>query len=150
MWKDLEKKMIDLNPKLHDSDRKRTNAYCSWKTGIKRLCCPMDGTAQLSYRFNGKGQNKHYANRSAEIINFGLSLKVESAIGKSLSDQAFASSGKVAEILHKVYDVETFITHMFLTSGGPVKHIPAIDAELSFAQEHAEEGSEFDKFICLD
>ncbi|GKE00725.1 hypothetical protein Tco_1388708, partial [Tanacetum coccineum] len=52
--------------------------------------------------------------------------------------------------LSRVYDVETFITHMFLTSGGPVKHIPAIDAELSFAQEHAEEGSEFDKFRCLD
>ena len=26
---------------------------------------------------------------------------------------------------------------------------PAVDAELSFAQEHAEEESEFDKFRCL-
>ncbi|GJR31764.1 RNA-directed DNA polymerase, eukaryota, reverse transcriptase zinc-binding domain protein [Tanacetum coccineum] len=75
--------------------------------------------------------------RDALSAIFGLSeLKVESAIGKSLSDQAFASSGKVAKILHKVYDVETFITHMFPTSGGPVKHIPAVDVELSFAQEH--------------
>nr|GEY72642.1 uncharacterized protein [Tanacetum cinerariifolium] len=34
------------------SDRKRTYAYCSWQTGIKRFCCPMVATAQLSYRFN--------------------------------------------------------------------------------------------------
>nr|GEX49030.1 hypothetical protein [Tanacetum cinerariifolium] len=34
------------------SNRKRTDAYCSWQTGIKRFCCPMAATAQLSYRFN--------------------------------------------------------------------------------------------------
>nr|GEX01113.1 uncharacterized protein [Tanacetum cinerariifolium] len=34
------------------SDRKRIDAYCSWKTGIKRFCCSMAVTAQLSYRFN--------------------------------------------------------------------------------------------------